>query len=156
MHRFIACLGLFVTLLALAGCDGYRLQGRVVAGEVSYIEVVDKDDPRLSIAPPIGGVSVGAVIDPGSLDREDLGTVTTAPDGSFSIPISSFGAGLLEYEVGVRARRGGFATAEHFFPLPSDSKRLLVTLAPGRDDEPVESSPFDSYDYRDDLERFGR
>lgn len=126
-----AALG--VTVL---GACSYTLQGRVIRGEASYAEVVDASDERLTDPRAgIGGVSVHIQADPNHIRRKTLGRVSSGRDGMFSLPVSEFGAGLLDYDIGAFARRQGYEPAEGFFKLPGGSRRLLITLAPGQDRE---------------------
>lgn len=119
-----------VLLSAMSGCAGYTLDGKVVAGPVSSISVVDADDPRFA-EPGLGGVTIEAMIDPDRLSREHGGTAYSDGGGGFSLPIDQFGAGVLEYDVRLVAQANGFKPAVKTFRLPGDSRRLLITLQPG-------------------------
>ena len=119
-------------LLALTGCGGYQLRGKVIEGTFSGIEIVSKDDPRLG-EPGVGGVSLHLQNDPNRLNRETIVRGSSGPDGSFELPVDLTGAGLLEYDVGLFARRKGLAPAQSAFRLPSSGRRVLITMAPGED-----------------------
>jgi len=121
--------------LAIGGCGGYTLDGRVVRGDASYAELVSRGSDRLE-GQGIAGVRVGAHLNPGRLNREFLGATTTGPDGEFSLPIDRVGAGFLEYDISVVAYKDGYLGAEQFFVLPPDEKRVLIILAPGDDPDP--------------------
>jgi predicted small secreted protein len=116
----------------LAGCSTYQLRGKVVEGPASEIRIVEADDPQLQ-RPAVSGVRIEATLDPQSLARKTLSPVTTNEAGEFALPIDELGAGMLEYEVQVLARRPGYKHAAEFVQVPGASKRLLIVLAPGVD-----------------------
>ncbi len=124
---------LVVVTSGFAGCGSYTLKGRVVAGEVSYIAVVDGDDPMLTGGVGVAGARVTLETDPERLNRKVVGTAVSAADGSIEVPFDEIGGGFLEYDAGVRVSRAGYQSAELYFELPKGSKRLLIVLAPGRD-----------------------
>lgn len=123
---------LLTLLILLTGCAPYTLRGRVVEGELSYIAVVGRDDPRLQ-GTPIPNVQLDLTIDPTRLNRTQLPMSVSGVFGEVSIPVRKTGAGLLEYEASLAARRPGYQSAEGVFPLPGKRKRVLVVLTPGRD-----------------------
>lgn len=137
--------------LTLGACQPYTLRGRVVQGDISYITIVARDDPRLSSA-GISGVQLNVVIDPGRLDRTRIQGTISGADGEVSIPIKKYGAGLLKYEASLVARRQGFHTAESIFDLPKKNRRVLVVLSPGTDS--FDANPGRTVE--DDLKQFGR
>lgn len=131
-----ASLTLAVAVALLSwGCETYQLRGKVVSGVSSSIEVVGKDDERLA-GPGISGAQVKGWIDPERLDREQLPTRSTSPDGTFAVPVSATGAGLLEYDVWLTASAVRRASASETFRLPGSDRRVLITLGPG-DGRPV-------------------
>ncbi len=135
-------LALFaMVLLGAGGCSPYALQGRVVSGDVSIAMIVDADDPRLD-GDGVPSVSLRLESDPGQLRGKVIGTAVSGADGEIAIPVGEVGAGFLEYDVGVVARRPGYLTARGFFRLPPDRRRLLVIMTPGRDPE-AEREPED-------------
>jgi len=136
----------------LGGCGSYTLRGRVIAGEASYILVVDKDDPALAGGAGVQGAIVTLSTDPQRLNREVVGSAVSGPDGWFDTPFDKLGGGVLEYDAGVRVTRSGYQSTEHFFRLPGSSKRVLVVLAPGRDLPGTErEDPYETYKrYRQD------
>jgi hypothetical protein len=140
-------LAVAVTLfsLALGGCADYQLRGRVIAGEASYIAVVDADDPALREGRGIGGATIAIATDPDRISRKEAGTSVSLPDGSFATPFTEPGGGFLLYDVGVRVSRSGYLPAEAFLELPSGSKRLLVVLAPGRAPATADEDPYEQY-----------
>ncbi len=155
MRRVFTLCMLVIAAVQIGGCSGHHVRGVVLVGENSYVQIVDKNDPRLSQGEPVMGATVTSIVDPQSLDSTRLAGVTTDVSGAFSIPVENFGAGWLEYEMGVTVRRSKFAPAEGFFPLPGSGKRVLVVLAPGRDAVGDRRSAFDEdYSFERDLERF--
>ena len=130
MKPSILFAGVSSLLLVLSGCAGYTLDGKVVAGPVSSISIVDRDDPRF-LEPGLRGVTLEAMIDPDQLSREHGGSAYSDGSGEFSMPISQFGAGFLEYDVRLVAQATGYKPASKTFPLPADGRRLLITLEAG-------------------------
>jgi hypothetical protein len=151
--RILLIGALCMTLLG--ACSSHKVRGVVVVGDTSYVTLVPKDDPRLEEGVPVVGATVSGVVDPSELNSTRTGAVLTDVVGAFALSIENFGAGLLEYELGVTARRAGYAPARGFFPLPGNDRRLLITLAPGVDREAPEASAFDDgYSWERDLERY--
>jgi hypothetical protein len=109
------------------------MYGRVVQGDTSYITVVDKDDHRLEEENGVSGVLLKLQLDPGRINRRTMAEQTSGSDGLFSLPVDEFGAGVLEQECGLLARRRGFKSAEGVFMMPGGSKQILIVLEPGRD-----------------------
>ncbi len=121
------------SLTLLTACS-YSLQGRVVRGDYSAVEVVDSSDPRLSDPKTaLSGVAVSVQADPNKINRKTLGRAVSARGGEFSLPVDEFGAGVLDYDVGVFARKKGYEPAEGFYKLPGGSRRILITMTPGQD-----------------------
>ena len=151
LTRSIAALALLLPLV-MTGCESYSMRGHVIRGDVSYVEIVEADDTRLE-GRGLGGVRVGAHLDPGRLNRKFLGSTVTGADGSFELPVDEIGAGFLEYDISVVAYKKGYMGAEQFFRMPPASKRLLVILAPGDDTSPPSFSPRESL--FDEADRYG-
>ncbi len=142
----LRALALLACASLLCACGSYTLRGRVIAGEASYIVVVDADDPALEGGPGVAGAHVTLSTDPERINREVVGSAVSGPDGYFDTPFDKVGGGFLEYDAGVRVSRSGYQSAEHFFRLPGKSKRLLVVLAPGRDaPSSREEDPYEQY-----------
>lgn len=140
-------LGLGAALLT--GCGGGAMvRGKVVSGPESVVTLVGEDDPRLA-GPGLDGATVRLTLDPRSLGRKPLGSASTYADGTFAIPVNEFGAGVLEYELGVLSRLQGRQSAEGFVPWPSGAQRVLVVLARGQDTYREPEDPLK------DLERYG-
>lgn len=135
----------------LTACGPHRMYGRVVEGDSSYITVVDEDDHRFESDQGMSGVLLKLQIDPGRINRRVIAEETCADDGTFSLPVDEFGAGILELECGLLARRRGFKSAEGVFPLPGKNKRILIVMAPGRDppgayeEEPTAKEQFERF-----------
>jgi hypothetical protein len=144
--RPLAITALLALATLIAGCADYRLQGRVIAGDASYIAIVDADDPSLTQGRGLPGATVTITTDPERLSREQAGSGVTRPDGSFAVEFTEPGGGFLLYDVGVRVTRPGYAPAELFLELPKSSRRLLVVLAPGREPPGArEEDPLEQY-----------
>lgn len=117
----------------LPACGPHTIQGRVVQGDTSYITVVDNDDPRFESETGITGALLKLQLEPGRINRRVVAEQTSGANGEFSLPVDEFGAGVLEVECGLLARRRGFKSAEGVFMMPGGSKQILVVLQPGRD-----------------------
>lgn len=130
LRSIVAACAACLLAAPLAGCEGYALKGRVVQGDASYVTLVSQDDPRLAQA-GIAGAHVRVETDPMRLSRKTVATGTSDAAGDIKLPIGEFGAGWLEYDVGVFAGHEGFRPAEGFFDLPPDGSALLIVLEPG-------------------------
>lgn len=117
---------------ALGACGPYTIKGRVVHGDTSYVSIVEPGDARLE-GTPVAGAQIRLRMDPGKLNRKTVAQEVSDGNGEFSLPVDEFGAGILEYDLGLTARRKGYVSAEGFFRLPPGSRRVLVVLAPGTD-----------------------
>ena len=62
-----------------------------------------------------------------------LGQHVTDGQGWFSIPVDAFGAGVLEDQAQIVARREGHRGAMATVDLPRRGQRVLITLPLGRD-----------------------
>lgn len=121
-----------VLALLIGGCSSYQLRGKVVEGPVSSVQVLEKDDERFR-QPGLAGAQVAVTVDPGRLNRTSFGPAAADEDGRFALPVDKTGAGLLEYDAQVIGQLQGYQAAEQTLRLPSQSKRVLITLAPGSD-----------------------
>ncbi|MEX0777298.1 MAG: hypothetical protein WD042_16460 [Phycisphaeraceae bacterium] len=128
----LAALTLIATALLLPACSACRLQGVTVEGAAPAVLFVDADDPRLK-GPVVGETAVTVTLDPKEMHPRNLGTRPADDQGRFSFPIDAGGAGFLEYEIQVVARKAGYQTAAAFLPLPGSGQRLLIIMAIGRD-----------------------
>lgn len=147
--------GVSVALACAAGaCSPYTVTGRVVRGDSSYMMLVDEGDPRLD-EPGIPGVQLKLTVDPGKVQRKVVAQEMSGTGGEVSLPVDELGAGLLDFSVGVMARKAGFSPAEGFFQLPKGgSKRLLIVLSPGRDVPESEWETQTTEDLLREMERF--
>jgi hypothetical protein len=140
---------LVLSVLALTGC-GYKLQGKVVRGEQSGIELVHVIDQRLKQT-GLSNVEVLVRRDPKSMNPTLAGKDRTNASGDFSIGIDEFGAGWMDEQWQVRAGMHGHQNAEAIMKLPGKGSkwRLLITLAPGT------ATPLEEPDeIIQDIERF--
>ncbi len=131
--NYRSLLLLLPALSLLPACGPHKIYGRVVTGDTSYITVVDKDDHRLDAEGGVSGVLLRLQLDPGRINQRNIAEQTSGEDGKFTLPVDEFGAGVIELEGGLLARRHGFKSAEGVFVVPGNSKRILVVLEPGRD-----------------------
>lgn len=130
VFKAVLCLAAVSSSLLLGGCAAYKLQGTVIEGKQSQIMVVNQSDPRLAQR-GLGGVAITVTQSPKSLGRKVVGRGQSDGRGHFSIPISTFGAGFLEYQMGILARRSAHRPAVRDMLLPGSDKRLLIEMAPG-------------------------
>ena len=125
-------IALAMAALWLPGCESYQMRGYVVEGPASMVLIADADDSRLQM-PGVPGATLEFMLDPTSLGRKPMGATFTGKDGAFNVPVDEFGAGFLEYELGVICRRKGYEPAIGNVIMPNHDQRLLVVLNPGRD-----------------------
>lgn len=137
-RRAVQAAWLVAAFAAAAGCSPYTVRGKVIQGDVSFVAVVEDSDPRL-VGPGLSGASVELWTDPEKLNRKRVAVQTSDSNGDFAMPFSETGAGLLQYDVGVVARRDGYSGAETNIGLPSSSKRLLIMMKPGASRVPKET-----------------
>lgn len=145
VQRTFSVLCLAGLSMLLAACSPYTLRGKVIQGDASYVTIVNPDDPRLAQS-GLSGTHLRLVLDPLRLNRKDIATGYSGANGEIEMPVEEFGAGTLQFDVGFYARRNGFNSAEGYFRLPGSGKRILVVLAPGRDDGELGVSPENLYE----------
>lgn len=148
------CRTLFAVLYTIAsccltGCNAYMLQGKVVRGPESSIQLVYAGDERLDL-PAVGNAEVRITRDPTNPNRHLVGQARSNPGGDFTIVMEEFGTGWMEEQWLVQGIGPGFQNAETMMELPSKNSkwRLLITLSPGL------SEPLREDDLMEDLERF--
>ena len=136
-------------LINTAGCQAYQLRGVVLEHTTkSEVLVVDASDPRLQ-TPGIEQAVVEVILEPGEMHPAKLPPLATDEQGAFAIPIEKDGAGFLEYQVLIAARKPGFAASWKQILLPGQDKRLLIYMKPGRDDyRPMPDILQDTMKYR--------
>lgn len=143
----MAALLIVAMAAGAAGCAGYKLEGKVVRGDISYAAIVDAKDPRFEESGGVPGVMISLETDPDRLSREYVGDAVTDADGNFSISVRRPGAGILMYDVGLEARRKGYEGVRQTFRLPPNSKKVLITLRAGADTLPEkEESLMEQYE----------
>lgn len=142
---------LTVALVALAGCNTYKLIGQVVSGPRSMVQIVSADDPRLA-GPPVANASIEVTIDPNKGNRQVLPVAFADEQGNFEIPVDVLGAGMLEYDMLVIGRLPKKSPAEGLMRMPGKSKRVLVILADGKDHSVGSGDPFN--EARDQVEKY--
>ena len=130
-----SAVALMLVVLLLTGCSGYAIEGRVVRGSTATIQLVDKDDLRMTERNPTGGGAViQGIFEPNTpSDKMSLGQVVSDGQGYFKIPVDALGSGFLEYEAAIVARREGHQGVMQIIDLPRASQRVLITLPLGTD-----------------------
>jgi hypothetical protein len=149
IRRCVPYLALVVLALTLSGCGSYMLQGKVVRGDVSGIQLVYPNDERLQAA-AVASVDVRLTRDPTTPNRRMLGHARSDAKGEFTIIMSEFGTGWMQEKWLVQGVAPGFNNAQSMMELPSKNSkwRLLITLAEGVSD------PLQDENLMEDLERF--
>jgi len=131
--RSVLCaLMLTVCSLATVGCESYALRGAVVEGQMPGVYIVRADDARLEQV-GLANAVVEPTLDPDSMRPKQLSNALTDDRGRFELPVTEFGAGILEYELGLLVRHEGFKSVWQKMPMPPGNRRLLVVMAPGED-----------------------
>ena len=131
LHGVGRCVLLCALSVLLVGCGGYTLQGRVIRGDFSEVRLVPSDSALLD-GQGVGRVQVVLDRDPDSLGRERVAEFRTNTDGTFSVPISAFGAGWMDEAWLLETMRPGYSNTKARIRLPDgDSEQLLIILAPG-------------------------
>jgi hypothetical protein len=147
--RRVSSLVLVAAIALLNGCSAYVLQGKVVRGQASAIELVYAGDERLA-GPAAGGVEVRVTRDPTTMNRKLVGHTRSDAGGEFVIIMEDFGTGWMQEQWLVQAVAPGYQNAELMMELPSKNSkwRVLITLAAGV------SEPIRDNDIMEDLEQF--
>ena len=128
--RSLFCLS--VAAIMLHGCGPYHLQGRVVQGPTLAVLLVNKDDKRLE-QPGIDSAKIELTLDPSSMRPKRLADAITDYNGDFDVLIEEFGAGALEYEIGLLVQRLGYQSLYQTIGLPGRDRRLIIVMPTGRD-----------------------
>ncbi len=140
--------GLLVSTAAgLTGCSSYVIQGKVVAGPVSSMTFVARDDMRLGEA-GLSDVHVTLRRDPDRLSTRVVANVTTGGDGKFSLLVDELGAGWMEEQWLLVARKPRFQNAmwKQRLTMKHGKMRLLVTMTPGYSNPDPHEDLMDQYD----------
>ena len=144
----LLCYGLLVSTAAgLTGCSSYVIQGKVVVGPVSSMTFVSPDDTRLGEA-GMSDVRVTLRRDPDRLSTRVVASVTTDGDGKFSLDVNELGAGWMEEQWLLAARKPRFENAmwKQRLTMKHGKMRLLVTMTPGYSDPDPHEDLMDQYD----------
>ena len=144
----LLCYGLLVsTATGLTGCGSYVIQGKVVAGPVSAMTFVAQDDMRLA-EEGMSDVRVTLRRDPDRLSTRVVATVTTGGDGKFSLLVDELGAGWMEEQWLLVARKPRFQNAmwKQRLTMKHGKMRLLVTMTPGYSDPDPHENLMDQYE----------
>ena len=122
--------------VALTGCAGsYAIEGKVIQGPSAQVLVVSSSDARLKESDLSGaGATVEGIFEPNNrIDRRPLNRVRADGEGYFSLPVNETGAGFLEYEATIIARKDGYTGVMQTIALPSRRQRLLIVMPRGRE-----------------------
>lgn len=132
MRSLITATAALLLLTALGACaSSHTVEGKVITGSQAKFESVSADDPRLG-QPGVPGAQLEFIIDPKtSLRPRVIGPLVSDEHGRFEVKLDEFGAGFLEYEMGVMARATGHRDNYEVLPVPSARRKLLIILAPG-------------------------
>lgn len=135
-HCTIAALTAWT--LTLSGCTDYKVEGYAVQSDTPGIYVTataTPDDPSRALAE----VRIEVIRDPQSLGRESVGQTVTDGQGRFTLPLDYAGAGFLEEDVLIIARRRGYEPTRQIIPMPAESAILRIEMSPGVDrlDQPM-------------------
>lgn len=124
---------LLLTVIMLPGCSAYQIRGTVVEGRTPGVYVVDSSDARLKQT-AVADALIQATLDPEKLRPKLLRGTQSDEQGAFAIPVEDFGAGLLEYSLGLFVDADGYSGTETVEPiaLPGPGKQLLVVVSAGR------------------------
>lgn len=112
--------------MAAVGCQsaGLRLNGRVIEGPIGVVAAVESKDERLK-EPGVGGVKIDLRAS-NSLGSRTMAEGTSAPDGSFSLPLAK-GQSLSD-QLRLTAKREGFVATQGVTFIPGAGRELLVVL----------------------------
>ncbi|MEM1444864.1 MAG: hypothetical protein AAGF84_02320 [Planctomycetota bacterium] len=119
-------------VVVLGGCSPYAMRGRVIEGHRASVEVVSRDDPRLTLQEPgLADAMVSVTLDPEKLNARSIGSGVSDATGNFAIAVDVAGAGVLLHDVEVLAQRQKFFDASSQFVLPGKNQRVLITMTTG-------------------------
>lgn len=147
--------GVVLVVGTIGGC-AHQLRGKVLPSDrETIIFLVDADSREWADAQSADGIPGARVrlqLDPTRINRRMLAETTTGPEGSFTLNVSEFGAGVLEYDVALEARLAGHQSAVSYLTLPPSSARVIIYLTSGEDTPQIT----DPDDIEGDIERFWR
>ncbi len=145
MRSLLTLLAASALLFSLVGCaSSHKLEGKVVTGNRPMIEVVSSDDSRLR-QPGVAGAQVEAIIDPDTTARPNrVGPTMSDEHGEFTLDIEEFGAGFLEYDMGILTRARGHRDHYEVLPMPRSGHKLLIVIAPGSPSRQPSGPPRDT------------
>ncbi len=125
-----------VAMIGLAGCQNYVIEGKTITGPTPMIAFVDADDPRLDEL-PVSSAEVLVRRDPDRPGQAESARVFSGNDGTFTVTLDEFGAGWMDEQWEIVARKAGYRSIEHRESLPAaDADRvLLIQLTPGQDSD---------------------
>ncbi len=133
VRQLLPAIALALTSVMLSACTttSSSLRGVVVEGRSPGVYLVSADDPRLKRY-PVEDALVEVVVNPKDIRPERFESPPTLPDGEFSIDPTVFGAGFLQYDLGIFARARGYGDVWGEPQWPGSNQRILIIMAPGR------------------------
>lgn len=140
-------------LACASGC-AYRLEGRVVDGFGGASVVREGDDEARKSGIP--GVTIELVRDAETMKRAVAARATSDSSGRFELEIDGFGAGWMQEEWLLRARRNGFETVEQQVDLPGDPKGRVMVLGMARGKSRPFREPESSRRILDEVREYDR
>ncbi len=121
-RSFVTAVAVLVGSCVLGGCHASALRGKVIAGDVSFVGVVDATDQRLQNQ-GIPQATVRATRTRG----EQLGIVGRSDkEGGFTLKLPT--ASWVKEPLAIDVSRDGYMPARSARQVPPDDKRLLVVL----------------------------
>ena len=132
-----------VPALVLSACGPHRVRGLVRSGPEAAATIVPAESEQLRGRRGLDGAVVELTLDPGSLSPKDAGKGVADSRGRFAVELDELGAGVLEYRLGVFARRSGHKTLWQTLRVPERDERLLIVLTPGKGGERPEKDLVD-------------
>ncbi len=125
IRRIAVAAALLVSLLVLPACSTMKVTGRVVAGEISHVGVVDGSDSRLKTA-GLDGIEVSIARTGGSGSSSVIARAVTTGGGHFSMKVDP--NAWPTDRVRVRATGDDYATARGLVFLPRKGQQLLILM----------------------------
>ncbi len=121
-----------VLLMSVVGCGQLHLRGKVLEGPEAKILIVDGDDPRLEER-GVGFYGMDLTIDKQKIEERKLGHFEADSKGEFDCVIDYPLAKMLILDLTIDGRKEGYVPLMENVLVPSNSRRLLIYVKPGKD-----------------------
>jgi hypothetical protein len=128
VNRTVPTVAIAFLAASLGGCNNVaavRVNGKVIAGDISLITAVGDSDKRLS-GPGIAGAKVEIIGKIGDAAGNTVGEATSDPMGNFQLVLKTPDAVKAPAEFRVTAP--GRLPAEAIMLIPPTDRRVLVVL----------------------------